>query len=61
MACYGHNDGDQHLVPGAVTEEDQGGGGGGGGGAYRTNYRIIPFLVTNVINDVIFENTKVIM
>ena len=29
--------------------------------AYRTNYRIIPFLVTNVINYVIFENTMAIM
>ena len=28
---------------------------------YRTNYRIIPFLVTNVINYVIFENTMAIM
>ena len=29
--------------------------------SYRTNYRIIPFLVTNVINYVIFENTMAIM
>ena len=28
---------------------------------YRTNYRIIPFLVTNVINYVIFENAMAIM
>ena len=30
-------------------------------GPYRTNYRIIPFLVTNVINHIILENTMVIM
>ena len=28
---------------------------------YRTNYREITFLVTNVINYVIFENTMAIM
>ena len=29
--------------------------------AYRTGWRIIPFLVKNVFNYVILENTRVIM
>ena len=48
-----------------LQQPDEGGESGlegqGGCGAYRTNYRIIPFLVTNVISYVILENTMVIM